>query len=100
VLGALHAEDFLQLDAGGQIRAAYPFSAVPTPHRVDLDGGPRVHAMCAIDALGIAAMIHAAVTITSADPHTGGPVTITSDQPVLAAQRVQYFSSFNEVPAR
>ena len=78
VLGALHAEDFLQLDAGGQIRAAYPFSAVPTPHRVDLDGGPRVHAMCAIDALGIAAMIHAAVTITSADPHTGGPVTITA----------------------
>jgi hypothetical protein len=77
VLAALHTEDFLQLDAGGQIRAAYPFSAVPTPHRVDPDGGPRVHAMCAIDALGIAAMLHAAVTITSADPRTGGPVTIT-----------------------
>src|SRR5579859_1744827 len=29
----------------------------------------------------------------------GGPVTITSSVPVLAAQRVQYFSSFNEVPA-
>jgi len=29
----------------------------------------------------------------------GGPVTITSTQPVLAAQRVQYFQSFNEVPA-
>jgi len=29
----------------------------------------------------------------------GGPVTITSSQPVLAAQRVQYFQSFNEVPA-
>jgi len=27
----------------------------------------------------------------------GGPVTVTSDQPVLAAQRVQYFSSFNEI---
>jgi len=77
VLAALHTEDFLQLDAGGQIRAAYPFSAVPTPHRVDLDAGPRVYAMCAIDALGIAAMLHAAVTITSADPRTGGPVTIT-----------------------
>ncbi|TMC54775.1 MAG: hypothetical protein E6J20_02230 [Chloroflexi bacterium] len=29
----------------------------------------------------------------------GGPVTITSSQPVLAAQRVQYFQTFNEVPA-
>jgi len=29
----------------------------------------------------------------------GGPVTITSSQPVLAAQRVQYFQSFNELPA-
>jgi hypothetical protein len=27
----------------------------------------------------------------------GGPVTITSDQPILASQRVQYFSSFNEI---
>ena len=27
----------------------------------------------------------------------GGPVKITSDQPVLASQRVQYFQSFNEV---
>lgn len=76
VLTALHAEDFLQLTADGQIRAAYPFSAVPTPHQVHLDGGPRVYAMCAIDALGIAAMIRAAVTITSTDPHTGDPVTI------------------------
>jgi len=31
--------------------------------------------------------------------HIGGPITITSDQPVLGAQRVQYFQSFNEVPA-
>jgi spore germination protein YaaH len=30
----------------------------------------------------------------------GGPVTITSDQPVLASQRVQYYQSFNEVVAR
>jgi hypothetical protein len=29
----------------------------------------------------------------------GGPVTITSDQPVLAASRVEYLQSFNEVPA-
>src|SRR5439155_17731001 len=27
----------------------------------------------------------------------GGPVTITSDQPVLASQRVQFHQTFNEV---
>jgi hypothetical protein len=27
----------------------------------------------------------------------GGPVTVTSGQPVLASQRVQYYSSFNEI---
>src|SRR5262249_14895803 len=30
----------------------------------------------------------------------GGPVKMTSDQPVLASQRVQYFQSFNEVLAQ
>ncbi len=29
----------------------------------------------------------------------GGPLTITSTQPVLAAQRVQYYQTFNEVPS-
>ena len=27
----------------------------------------------------------------------GGPVTLSSTQPVLASQRVQYYSSFNEI---
>ena len=27
----------------------------------------------------------------------GGPVTVISDQPVIASQRVQYYSSFNEI---
>jgi hypothetical protein len=27
----------------------------------------------------------------------GGPVTVTSNVPVLASQRVQYYSSFNEI---
>jgi hypothetical protein len=31
--------DFLCLDDAGQITAAYPFSAVPTPHRVRISGG-------------------------------------------------------------
>jgi spore germination protein YaaH len=37
--------------------------------------------------------------VTYLPGHYGGPVTITSDQPVLAAQRVQYYQSFNEVAA-
>jgi hypothetical protein len=77
VLAALHVGDYLQLGPGGQIRAAYPFSGVPTPHLVDIDGGPRVHAMCAIDALAMAAMLGTGITITSADPGTGTVVTVT-----------------------
>jgi len=77
VLADLHAEDFLQLDDTGQIRAAYPFSAVPTPHLVQITGGPQVHAMCAIDALGIAAMLGTAAIITSSDPRTGESVTVS-----------------------
>ena len=30
----------------------------------------------------------------------GGPVVVSSNQPVLASQRVQYYQSFNEVPGQ
>jgi hypothetical protein len=77
VLARLHAGDFVRLSASGEIRAAYPFSVLPTPHVVDIGAGPRTHAMCAIDALGIAAMLGTDVTITSTDPDTGETVTVT-----------------------
>ncbi|MFE2095039.1 organomercurial lyase [Streptomyces sp. NPDC059460] len=57
VLAELDAEDFLALDAEGRVRAAYPFSAAETPHRVKLGNGVEAWSMCAIDALGIAAML-------------------------------------------
>lgn len=76
-LALLHAGDFLRLDAGGAISAAYPFSAVPTAHIVQIQDGPAVFSMCAIDALGIAAMLGRPVTISSAEPGTGNPVTVT-----------------------
>jgi Alkylmercury lyase len=76
VLDALHAGDYLHVGPDGQIRAAYPFSGVPTPQLVDIDGGPRAYAMCAIDALGMAAMLGTGVTVTSADPGTGTMVTV------------------------
>ncbi|WP_327424900.1 alkylmercury lyase family protein [Streptomyces sp. NBC_01527] len=79
VLAELAQEDFLTLGPDGRIRAAYPFSAVPTPHRVTIAGGTQVWSMCAIDALGIPAMLGRDVVIASADPVTGESVTVTSE---------------------
>ena len=80
VLAELADGDFLCLDDVGQITAAYPFSALPTRHRVRVTGGAAVFAMCAIDALGISAMTGRRVVIESADPSTGEPVTVHVDQ--------------------
>ncbi|MFK0294417.1 alkylmercury lyase family protein [Streptomyces sp. NPDC090442] len=83
VLAELAREDFLTLDENGRIAAAYPFSATPTRHRVVIDGGTRgtqgIHAwaMCAIDALGIPAMLGKDVVVHSSDPVTGEPITVT-----------------------
>ncbi|MFD4210880.1 organomercurial lyase, partial [Micromonospora tulbaghiae] len=71
VLAELACEDFLTLDAAGRISAAYPFCAVPTPHRLRLASGVEAWAMCAIDALGVAAMLHQDVTVSSCDPVDG-----------------------------
>ena len=80
VLPELADGDFLCLDQAGQITAAYPFSAVPTRHRIRISGEATVFAMCAIDALGISAMTGLPVVIESADPSTGAPVTVNVDQ--------------------
>jgi hypothetical protein len=77
VMRQLHAADFLRLDASGAISAAYPFSPTPTPHLVTISGGPQVYSMCAIDALGITAMLGKTVTISSSEPGTGAPITVT-----------------------
>ena len=77
VMRQLHAADFLRLDARGAISAASPFSPAPTRHLVTISGGPQLYSMCAIDALGIAAMLGKTVTISSAEPGTGAPVTVT-----------------------
>ncbi|MFG2876421.1 alkylmercury lyase family protein [Streptomyces sp. NPDC048337] len=77
VLAELDREDFLTLDPAGRISAAYPFSATPTRHRVRSADGVQVWSMCAIDALGIRAMLGRDVTISSTDPVTGEPVTVT-----------------------
>lgn len=69
--------DLVHIDPeAGVVTVAYPFSGRATPHRVTLPGGSQVHAMCAIDALGIPAMLHQPATITSVDPQTGEAVRV------------------------
>jgi hypothetical protein len=79
VLAELADGDFVCLDQAGQITAAYPFSALPTRHRVRISGAAAVFAMCAIDGLGVSAMAGLPVVIESADPSTGEPVTVRVD---------------------
>ena len=78
-LAELAGVDLVVVGAGGRLLAAYPFSAVPTPHRLTLASGTRVFAMCAIDALGVSAMLGQPVTVTSAEPGSGRPVGIQVD---------------------
>ncbi len=79
VIAELVGADLVLFDDGGEIRAAYPFSPVPTRHRITWAEGPTVYAMCAIDALGMSAMLGRAVTITATEPGTGEPITVTVD---------------------
>lgn len=68
--------DLVQLDADGRVAVAHPFSGRPTGHTVQLDGGPVLHAMFAIDALGIPLMTGRDGVIVSADPGDGNPIRI------------------------
>jgi hypothetical protein len=74
-LAALAAADLVHTDpATGSISIAYPFSGRPTPHRVELAGGPAV-LPCAVDALGIPQMLRRDGRISSVDPASGQPIT-------------------------
>ena len=79
-LATLAREDLAHRDpATGAILVAYPFSARPRGHRVRIDGMHWVEAMCAIDALGIAAMLERSIEILSRDPLSGGEVWVRID---------------------
>lgn len=84
-LAALSASGAIYL-ADGAVTAAYPLSAVPTEHRVRLDGAT-VYACCAIDALAVPAMANRAGTITSPCAHcsTGFTVALREDR-VLSSE--------------
>lgn len=77
-LADLHSADVIRLDAAGQITVAYPFSGVPTRHQVQLATGVRAWAMCAVYALGMPAMLDTDAVISSSDPGTDQPVTVSA----------------------
>lgn len=78
VLQSLHDGDAIRVTPDGVIAVAYPFSANPTRHRVRIGDRVDAYAMCAIDALGIAAMLGQDTAISSVDVTTGQPVTVTT----------------------
>jgi hypothetical protein len=80
VLAELARCDVIVFDTHGEIRAAYPFSPAPTGIQVRWAGGPVTYAMCAIDALGVSAMLGQPVTITAAEPGTGRVITVEADR--------------------
>jgi hypothetical protein len=75
-LARLAREDLVHLDPAGEIAVAYPFSGQPTRHRVELAARHAVDAMCAIDALGMAAMLDQPIEIHSSDPMSGESITV------------------------
>ena len=76
LLSELAVHDVIQRAADGAIQVAYPFSASPTPHQVQLEGGPTVFAMCIIDALGLPFMARRSATIQTQDPFDDTFITI------------------------
>lgn len=78
VLTALHDVDAIRLGPDGRVAVAYPFSTAPTRHRVRIGDRTDVYAMCAIDALGVSAMLDEDTRIESVDVTTGHPVTVTT----------------------
>jgi len=71
----LHDAHALVLDALGEILMANPFSAVPTPFRVQA-AGRRWYANCAWDAFGICAALHQDGQIQSSCPDCGAALRI------------------------
>jgi Alkylmercury lyase len=72
----LHDAHALVLEPGGaEIRMANPFSAVPTPHRVEA-AGRSWYGNCAWDAFGICAALHVDGRVDTACPDCGEPIAV------------------------
>lgn len=76
LLDELGTRDLVVLD-GRRIIGAYPFTDAETGHRVTWDGHA-ANAMCAVDALGIGAMLGHETAIASRCRHCGAPIRIAT----------------------
>lgn len=74
-VSALAAVDVIVADESGVV-GAYPFSLIPTAHRVTIDGTIEVNAMCAIDAVAIAPVWGLPTRTDSQCAVTGVPIRI------------------------
>ena len=85
ILSRLHGADLIVYGAArARIVAAYPFSAEPTGHRVEI-GNRTLHALCAIDALGIPFMLDAPGVIRSGCFWCHAPVGVHVEGGAIAA---------------
>ena len=77
-LDRLRARDLIVRAADtGAVSAAYPFCGWPSGHRVRWDGGA-ANALCAIDALGMGAMLGRDTTIDAACRRCGAPIQVAT----------------------
>ena len=78
IVAELEAHDLLGNDlSADRVRYAYPFTAEPIENRVRLRGR-ELHALCAIDALGVGGMFGTDVVITASCRACGNPIEIAT----------------------
>lgn len=75
-LSDLAAADLIGLNGDREVALAYPLSATPTRHRVDTIDGRQLWACCAIDALGIPAMLDVGATVSAREPDGDAEITV------------------------
>jgi hypothetical protein len=73
-LARLHTAGAIDL-VDGVLRTAYPLSAVPTRHRLQV-GSAAAYANCAVDALAVPFLVDEPVGIESACAQCGEPITL------------------------
>jgi hypothetical protein len=81
-LAVLAREDLVHTDDGA-VTGAYPFSARARGHEVAV-AGRLVQAICALDALGIAAMLDQPIDVRSHDPISGREILVHANPDSVA----------------
>ena len=75
-LASLKEKGLIALQDDGTVSGIYPFSAVPTRHKVQLKNGRSFFAMCAIDSLGIAYELEEDAGISSSCSQCNAAISI------------------------